>query len=269
MANWPQFAASRRGRCLFFRKLPAQASHYVYFISVFIVHKWQLSIRITPVSIKYDLGLEENEPTVIFDRVQIFSNFHNTFFYAYSLAAVQKYLFCAVLQSGMCQPSNKHSKTLQNIKRSKWCKEQLPDTELWSQALFHYQSQALLHYLQDLPITVLRSPLEKRLLFIQVQTETLMVLKNSKISQHSAARCPEREGLACPGHPAWLVSGWRISIPHALGCSGHSKPLQFITPRSHEAFSVNSLLCVSWEKYWELCWLLFYEPGHCKSWQRL
>lgn len=251
MANWPQFAASRRGRCLFFRKLPAQASQYVYFISVFIVQKWQLNVRITPVSIKYDVGLEENEPIIIFDRVQIFSNFHNTFFHVYSLAAAQKYLICAILQSWLWVSTKQEAlkKTLQNIKWNKWCREQLPDTELWS--------QALLHYLQDLPITVMWSPWEKRLFSIQVQTEALMVLKNSKISQYSSTYFLERKGLASPGHPAWLASGQRLSIPYALGSSGYSKPPQFVTPRSHDAFSDNSLLWVSWKKYWELCWLLF------------
>lgn len=210
------------------------------------MQKWQLNIRITPVSIKYDVGLEENEPIIIFDKVQIFSKFHNTLFHSYSLAAAQKYLFCAILQSGMCQPSNKHSKIFAKYKVVQWCRKQLPDTELWSQAFFASLSPRLAVV-----------PTGKTFGFTQVQTETLMVLKNSKISQHSSPRCLEGEGLACPGHPAWLAFGWRLSILHAFGCSGYSKTLQFITPGSHDAFSVNSLLYVSWKKYWEFCWLLF------------
>lgn len=148
-------------------------------------------------------------------------------------------------------------KSLQNIK---WCSGAGSNSQTQS-----YEARLpLLHYLQDLQW----SPQEKRLVLTQVQTETLMVLKNSKISQHSSPRCLEGEGLACPGHPAWLASGWRLSILHAFGCSGYSKTLQFITPGSHDAFSVNSLLCFL-EKVLRVLLTAFHEPGHCKSWQPL
>lgn len=54
------------------------------------MQKRQLNLRITPVSIKYDAGLEENEPIITFDGTQIFSKFHSTLFHADSLAAAQK-----------------------------------------------------------------------------------------------------------------------------------------------------------------------------------
>lgn len=47
-------------------------------------------------SIKYDASLEENEPIIIFDGSQVFSEFHSTLFHADSLAAGQKQLFCAI-----------------------------------------------------------------------------------------------------------------------------------------------------------------------------